>query len=165
MAAPTSRVYVETTIISYLAGRPSRDLIVCANQEVTRQWWDVARKRDELLVSDTVLAEIRLGDPDAAARRLAFTRGLEALPLTDVVADLAELYEKELKLPQRLVDATHIAFAVHHQLDYLVTWNCSHIASGPVMRRLMETNRRLGRVTPLICTPMELLGESPGVEP
>ncbi len=165
MAASLSSVYVETTIISYLAARPSRDLVVCASQEMTREWWDVARERDALFVSDTVLAEIRLGDPDAAARRLALTRGLEALPLTDVVADLAELYEKELELPQRLVDATHIAFAVHHELDYLVTWNCSHIASGPVMRRLMEANRRLGRVTPLICTPMELLGWSPGAKP
>ena len=151
-------VYVETSVLSYLAARPSRDLLIAAHQEVTHEWWAAAREGCDLFVSEAVLDETRMGDPDAAARREALAAGLTVLALSEEVADLAELYRVEFAMPHdRLADLTHIAFAVVHELDYLVTWNCSHIANERVVRRLVEMNGRLERFTPLIVTPEEFL--------
>ncbi len=149
-----TRVYVETSVLSYLAARPSRDLLTAAHQEITHEWWAVAREGCGLFISEAVLIETRGGDADAAQRREGYARGLTVLPLAQEVADLAEFYRTELKMPiERLADLTHVAFAVVHELDYLVTWNCAHIANDQVIRRLVEINGRLGRFTPLIVTP------------
>lgn len=149
-----TRVYVETSVLSYLAARPSRDLLTAAHQEVTHEWWAVARQGCDLFISEAVLVETRGGDPEAAQRREGYARGLTVLPVAQEVADLAELYLAELRMPiERLADLTHVAFAVVHELDYLVTWNCAHIANDRVVRKLVEINGRLERFTPLIVTP------------
>jgi hypothetical protein len=161
-----ARVYVETSVLSYLAARPSRDLLLAAHQEVTHEWWTLAAKDCHIFISEAVLDECRQGDPGAAERRQSYTRGVPVLPLTDEVGDLGEFYRAELQLPiERLADLTHVAFAVAHELDFLVTWNCAHIANDQVVRRLVEINGRLGRVTPLIVTPEVFLELWKGNEP
>lgn len=150
-------VYLETTIPSYLASRPSRDLVTAAHQEVTRDWWSSARETFDLFISEAVLEEIKAGDPGVAARRLHFVEGLSVLQLREDVRRLARLYEKLLGLPEQArADVLHISFAVSYEIDYLVTWNCKHIANGQVIRRLLDVNQELKRLTPVIVTPEEL---------
>ncbi|MEW6357925.1 MAG: type II toxin-antitoxin system VapC family toxin [Planctomycetota bacterium] len=158
-------VYLETTIISYLTSRPSRDLVVSAHQQITHDWWDKVRRRFEIMVSEAVMEEIRSGDPDAAARRIEVARQFRVLELTEDVGKLAQIYQRELGVPSRAkTDVVHIAFAVAYAADYLMTWNCSHIANGEVIRRLIDLNTEMGRFTPLIVTPEELLEYSPEEE-
>ncbi len=150
--------YLETTIPSYLTSRPSRDLIIAAHQQLTHDWWNVARRDLDLVVSEAVLDEIRAGNPDFAARRLGLVRDLPVLSLNEHVRALARAYSKQLGLhPQAGTDILHIAFAVAYEVDYLLTWNCKHIANGHVIRRLQGINRRGERATPVIVTPEELL--------
>jgi hypothetical protein len=164
--ATRRRVYVETSVLSYLAAWPSRDLRMAAHQEATHEWWAVARSECECFISDAVTDESRRGDPDAVARREGFAGDLPVLALTAEVGRLAELYRAELALPvDRLADLTHVAFAVVHELDYLVTWNCAHIANELLVRRLVEINARLGRATPFIVTPEEFLAVWTGEQP
>ena len=151
-------VYLETTIPSYLAAHPSRDLIMAAHQQITHDWWLNAKERFDLYISDAVLNEIRGGDPDAAARRLAIVNGLPVLQLNDDVRTLVHEYDRRLGLVGRArADLPHFGFAVAYQIDYPVTWNCRHIANGEVIRRLLDANAELQRPTPLLVTPEETL--------
>jgi hypothetical protein len=157
-------VYLETTIPSYLVAYPSRDLIIAAHQQITHEWWREARQRFEMYISEAVLAEIRAGDPDAAARRLAIVDSLPILALNEDVRALVHAYDQRLRLGARArADLPHVAFAVAYAMDYLVTWNCAHLANGEVIRRLREVNVELQRPIPIIVTPEELL-ESPEEE-
>ncbi len=150
-------VYLETTIPSYLAGRPSRDLITAAHQQITHDWWSTAGTKFDLFVSELVLEEIRSGDPETAARRLEIVQRLPVLAFNDEVRTLARLYATRLGLPPRAsADALHIGFAVAYELDYLVTWNCKHLANGHVMHRLVELNREIEKNVPIMVTPEEL---------
>lgn len=153
-------VYLETTIPSYLAAHPSRDLVMAAHQQITHEWWLTAQERFDLYVSEAVLAELRAGDPGAAARRLALVSGLPVLALNDDVRQLVHEYDQRLGLVGRArADLPHFAFAVAYRMDYLVTWNCRHIANGEIIRRLLDANAELGLPTPLLVTPEEILSE------
>jgi hypothetical protein len=134
-------VYLETTIPSYLTARPSRDLIIAAHQQITHEWWRNAGDRFDLYISEAVLAEIRAGDPDAAACRLAIVDGLPLLALNEDVRTLVHAYDQRLRLGEHArAGLPHLAFAVAYAMDYLVTWNCAHLANGEVIRRLREVN-------------------------
>ena len=151
-------VYVETTISSYLAAFPSRDLVIAAHQQITHDWWLNAASRFDLYISEAVLDEIQAGDPGAVARRIEIVDGLAILEFSDDVAKLVEAYDDRLGLVGRArADLVHIAFAVAYELDYLVTWNCRHIANGEMIGRLANANAQLVRSTPVIVTPEELL--------
>ena len=151
-------VYLETTIPSYLAARPNRDLIVAAHQQITHDWWRRAKDRFDLYISEAVLLEIRQGHPDAIQRRMKIVEGLPVLQVNDDVQSLVETYDQRLGFPARArADLPHIAFAVAYEIDYLLTWNCAHIANGEIIRRLQSLNFELSRVTPVIITPEELL--------
>lgn len=151
-------VYLETTVPSYLAALPSRDLIIAAHQQITHDWWHTARRHFELYISEPVLDEIRAGDPNAIKRRMDFVAGLPVLELTDDVRQLVHEYDKRLGLIGRArADLPHFAFAVAYEMDFLVTWNCQHIANGEIIRRLVKANAEMRRFTPLIVTPEELL--------
>ena len=151
-------VYVETTIPSYLAAKPSRDLIVVAHQQITQDWWQTASDRFELYLSEAVLAEIRVGDPGAVDRRLELIGNLPVLAVNNDVRALTEHYSKTLGLSGKaLADIPHLAFAVSYQMDYLVTWNCSHIANGEMIKRLTAVNSGIERPTPVIVTPEEIM--------
>ena len=151
-------VYLETTIPSYLAARPSRDPVVAAHQQMTHEWWRDAREHFDMYVSEAVLTEIRLGDPEAAARRLAVVEGLPVAEINDEVRHLVHIYAQRLGLAARAqADLPHIAFAVAYGMDFLITWNCAHLANRVVIRRLLDLNSELHRYTPMIVTPEDLL--------
>jgi predicted nucleic acid-binding protein len=150
-------VYVETTIPSYLAAFPSRDLVAAANQQITHEWWRTAGQRFELVVSDSVLLEISAGDAIMAKKRMELVAGLRVLRSDENVQKLFHLYQKRLSMPKRAEnDLLHLASAVRYSVDYLVTWNCAHIANGQVIKRLIAVNKAEGLPTPLIVTPQEL---------
>ena len=154
--APT--VYIETTVVSYLTARPGRDLVVAAQQEVTRIWWERALPRFRPYVSPVVLEEVAAGDPEAARRRLAAIASFPVLSVEPGVESLATRYFDAIPLPGRArADALHLALATWHGVDFVVSWNCVHIASGRVRRILAEVNRELGIWMPEICNPSELL--------
>lgn len=156
MSKPT--VYIETTIPSYLTAWRSPELVMAANQEATRSWWDTARPRFELFVSQVVLFEAGAGDQDAATRRLATIRDLPLLELSVKAEALAGRLLARAALPEKArLDALHIAVAAIHGMDYLLTWNCRHIANA-VKRPLIEVICRAeGYEPPIICTPLELM--------
>ena len=151
-------VYLETTIVSYLTARPSRDLVVAAQQEVTRTWWAGALPRFRPFISPVVLEEASAGDPEAARRRLEAISSFAVLPIEPGVEELAGRYYEAISLPGRArADSLHLALAAWHGVDFLVSWNCTHIASGRVRRILESVNRELRIRMPEICTPHELM--------
>jgi predicted nucleic acid-binding protein len=154
------RIYLETTIPSYLTAWPSRDLVRAAHQQITREWWRQRRGEFELFISQVVVRECQAGDPDAAARRLEVFRDLPLLEQTGEATALAQLLLEQVPLPDRAaVDALHIAIAAVHGMDYLLTWNCTHIANAALRGRIESACRAGGNEPPAICTPEELLSE------
>jgi len=152
-------VYLETTVVSYYTSKPSRDVIVLAHQEITREWWPKAVRRFDVFISEVVVEEASLGDPEAAKRRLEELKRFPHLELNDEVERIAGVYMERLEIPEKSFrDAAHLAVASVHNIDYLVTWNCTHLANGEVIKRLMKVNESLGIRTPIICTPEELMG-------
>lgn len=148
------RVYVETSVISYLAARPSRDLITAARQQLTHEWWRRRRPHFEVYVSQLVLDEANAGDPEAAARRAEFVAGL---PLLGGVR--ASAARDGRNAPQATADALHIATAACHGIEYLMTWHSAHIANAEYRTRVERACRALGYEAPVLCTPDELMGE------
>jgi hypothetical protein len=154
------KVYLETSIIGHLASRPSRDLITAAHQQITHDWWHRHRSDFDLYVSAPVLRESRAGDAEAAKEREAFLEGIKELEANDEAAALAdELVRQHLLPPKAEADASHIALAVVHHMDYLLTWNCRHIANASLRASVEATCRAAGYQPPIICTPEELLEE------
>lgn len=149
-------VYVETTIPSYLTARPSRDLVRAAHQQITREWW-ARRDEFELYSSRLVVQECQAGDAQAAAERLAGLAGLPLLEEDEATATLATALVREVPLPERATaDALHIAIAAVNGMDYLLTWNCKHIANVTLRPQIEAVCRAAGFEPPLICTPEEL---------
>lgn len=150
-------VYVETSVVSYYTARPSRDVLVLAHQEITRQWWPTAQERFGLAVSDLVLLEAGADDPEAASARLKAIESFRVLSANDDCDQLAEVYTQQMFLPERAArDAAHLAIASVYGVDYLVTWNCAHIANALIRRKLAEINASRGVSVPIICTPEEM---------
>jgi hypothetical protein len=154
------RVYIETTIPSYLTARPSRDIVQAARQQLTREWWDVERRNYDLCISQIVLDEAAAGDAEAAQRRMAVIDTLPLLDLTFEVDGLAETIMQSGLLPASASrDAVHIAVTAVHQVHFLLTWNCRHIANATIFRDLQHIIMSAGYDVPVICTPEELLGD------
>lgn len=157
---PTFRVYIETTVVSYLTGRLSRDLRVAARQEITAEWWARDRERYECFASQLVLDEAGEGDELAAARRLAELKDVTALALTGDALGLAQALVDGGAVPREAgEDAMHIAVAAVNGMHYLLTWNCRHIANANLRNRINDICASAGYDPPVICTPEELLGE------
>lgn len=152
------KVYLETTIPSYLAAWPSRNLITAAHQQITHHWWRVRRQDFDFFISQSVLDEASSGDPDAAKRRLEI---LEDIPLLDITDEIGEFTQTLIELvplpPKAAVDALHIAIAVVSRVDYLLTWNCIHIANAALRVKIEAVCRSKGYEPIIICTPEELL--------
>ena len=152
------RLYVETTIPSYLTARPSRDTILAGQQETTRRWWEEKRDNYDLYVSELVLEETAAGDPAMAAARHAALAGLPQLAQTpEVDALAARLLEQGIIPPSAAPDAEHIALAAIHAMNFLLTWNCKHIANALHRRRMEAVCAEAGLVCPIICTPYHLI--------
>ena len=151
-------VYIESTVISYLAAKPSRDLIVAAHQQLTRDWWDVALPKFDAFISQFVVNEITEGDPEASQARLKSTSSFSLLKMNAEIADLADRYFKAIHIPDKArTDAYHLAMATWHGMDYMVSWNCKHIASARVRSIVEHINADIDYATPIICTPEELM--------
>jgi predicted nucleic acid-binding protein len=150
-------VYIETTIPSYLCSRPSRDLIVAAHQELTREWWERDRANYRLCISEFVYVEIDRGDQALAASRRQALVGVPLLPVTDEAHAIARcLLHDGLVPPKAVNDALHVALATVHLIDYLLTWNCKHLNNAAIKRRLADWMTPRGLLLPVICTPDEL---------
>jgi predicted nucleic acid-binding protein len=153
-------VYIETSILGYLTARPSRDLVVAANIEITREWWELRRNAFILYTSEAVLDEVMRGDPEIAAQRLEILRDFPLLALNQAVQGLATQFLARSNLPPKAeVDAIHIAAATVHGMDYLLTWNCRHIANAQIQGKLAAISLDCGYVLPVLCTPNELMGD------
>jgi hypothetical protein len=152
------KVYLETTVISYLTARPSRNLFVVAHQQITAEWWTRRRRHFELYVSRLVVDEAAAGDAEAAAQRLASLRGIPLLELAESASSLATNLVTQAAIPREAAeDALHVAVAAAHGMDYLLTRNCRHIANAAVRNRIADVCTASGFEAPVICTPEELL--------
>jgi len=153
------KVYIETTVVSYLTARPSRDLIIAAHQQLTQEWWENRRANFDLYASQLVIQESGAGDAVMAQKRLEM---LNEIPLLDVNQDavsLARALVEKGPIPEKAaVDGLHIAVATVHGMDYLLTWNCKHIANAEMQTAVAKVCREAGYEPPIICTPEELLG-------
>lgn len=150
------KVYIETSIPSYLTAWHSRDLIVAANQEITKQWWD-SREQFDLYISALVIQEAGAGNTTAAQKRLEQLDGIPELNITEEVESFAQILIQKVPLPEKArIDALHIAVAALSGMDYLLTWNCTHIANAILRPKLEAICREFGYEPPTICTPQEL---------
>jgi hypothetical protein len=153
------RVYIETSILSYLTARPSRDLVQAAHQQLTIEWW-TRRDRFELVVSEAVLAEASRGDPAAAARRIAVAEGLPVLSATIEAQTVARRLLDAAAMPRKAaIDAAHVAIATVHDVNFLLTWNCAHLANAVMRDHIEAVCRESGFRPPIICTPEQLAFE------
>ena len=151
-------VYLETTIISYLAARPSRDLIVAGHQQITHEWWQIARYNFATVSSQLVAREAGAGDAEAAAARLAYLTGLTLLEMSEEALTLAQRLLQAKAIPQDFPeDALHVAVAVVNGIEYLLTWNYKHLANAGLRSKIETTCRELGYEAVIICTPEELM--------
>jgi hypothetical protein len=156
----SAKLYLETTIPSYLVGWPSRDLLVAARQEITRDWWESRRSNFELYTSELVVREVRAGDATLASQRLEILRDIPMLPVSSEILKLAEDLIKEGPIPRKAADdAAHIAIATVYGCEYLLTWNCRHIANAELHRAIRRVIEEYGYEVPSLCTPEELMGE------
>ena len=151
-------VYIETSVIGYLTARSTKNLIIAGNMETTRDWWQNRRNDFFLYISQVVLDEVARGDTEIATKRLEILRDFPLLEVTESVDELASEFMTKSNLPPKASDdAVHIAVATIHRLDYLLTWNCKHIANAQIQRKLREICFDLGYKLPTICTPYELI--------
>jgi len=156
-----SSLYLETSVLSYLAALPSRDVVTAARQQVARDWWATRRAGFDLYISQAVLGEAGAGDPAEAATRLALVAGLPLLDVTAEAAALAQRLQALAAFPARAAaDALHVAPAAVHGVDYLLTGNLRHIANAERRPRIERACRAAGYRPPVICTPDELMGDS-----
>ncbi len=152
------KAYIETTVVSYLTARPSRDVVIAGHQQVTRDWWRTAADRFELVASELVINEASTGDIDAVRDRLAVLHSLALLDATDEAAELARQLIESGAIPEKAAeDAAHIAIAVTNGVEYMVTWNCRHIANAAMRSRIEKVCRDAGYEPAIICTPDELM--------
>jgi predicted nucleic acid-binding protein len=154
-----SSVYLETTVVSYLTARPSRDVVIAGHQQVTRDWWETRRRSFDVYVSQLVVEEVQQGDAEAAEKRLAVVRDLPLLEVTDAAGVLAQALIKHRVIAKRSVaDALHISIAAAHGIEYLLTWNMAHIANAELRPGIERVCRAEGFEPPVLCTPEELMG-------
>ncbi len=155
---PRPLTYLDSNVISYLTARPSRDIVSLAHQQITHAWWEVHRHAFDLRVSELVLFEIGRGDHDAAQLRLDLVRSLPILKVTSDARILADHIFRATTLPDKAAsDALHVALAAVNGMDFLLTWNCTHLANGIVLKIVNTVCRDLGYEPPIVCTPEELI--------
>lgn len=152
-------VYIESSIVSYLAAQPSRDVIVAGRQAITHDWWNNHRHRFELRISVLVEEEINRGDEGAAARRRDFAAGIPSLSISEIAIELGELLLSEAAVPLGSEsDALHIGIAAAQGADFLLTWNFRHINNAEMKAVIARVIESRGLVCPQICSPEELGG-------
>lgn len=155
-------LYVETSIISYLRPKVASQIVAAARQLLTRRWWDEERQNYELVTSQYVLDEAAAGDASLSTDRLKALDGIPLLPLDPEVGRIAsEIISRTILPAKAQVDALHIAITAHHGIDYLLTWNCTHIANARMLPKIRAALLDLGCHVPIICTPEEMVDDEP----
>ncbi len=150
------KVYIETSVVSYLTAWRNPDLIMAANQEITKEWWG-NRGQYDLFLSAFVIQEASTGDPEAAKKRMSVLEGIPEVDITEEVENFAIALIEKIPLPPKArIDALHIAVATVGGMNYLLTWNCKHIANATLRPKIETVARELGFEPPIICTPQEL---------
>ncbi len=152
-------VYLETTVVSYLVSRPSKELLVAARQQLTQDWWE-RRSVFDCFISDLVLVEAAEGDSEQAALRLQALEGIRRLAATAPGEELATAFLAHVLPKKAAGDAAHLAIATVANVKYVVTWNCAHLANAQLLDRLEPIARAAGYRLPRVCTPEELMGIS-----
>jgi hypothetical protein len=156
------RVYIETSVISYLSGRLSRDVIIVGRQEITREIWPLLLKQFDCYISSLVQEEIEGGDPEAASSRIAAIAGVATLTISNEARDLAKAIVENGLIPRQFAeDALHIAIAAMHGVDYLLTWNFKHLNNVQTKVKIADFIEDCGYEPPLVCSPDELFGDLP----
>lgn len=151
-------VYLETSVISYLVSNPSSDLVIAAHQKVTHDWWSGHRRKYELAISTIVEKEISSGDDKTARKRIELVKGLRLLMVTPESIALAKHLVGKGPLPAKAeVDALHISLAAIHGVDFLLSWNCKHIANAFIQKDLAKLIQAHGYECPVLCTPESML--------
>ncbi len=157
------KAYIETSVLSYLTARPHSDVVVAGHQQATKVWWESSGNDFELVASELVMQEASSGDSNAAKLRLQALENIELLELDENAVELAQMLVDSGAIPANAVeDALHVAICAANGIEYLVTWNCRHIANA-VMRGKIESVCRAAQLEPpIICTPDELVGSYGG---
>ena len=154
-------VYIETSVVSLLIANLSRDLVTAGQQQATRDWWSRRRVLFQCVTSDETLTESARGDAEQARLRLAALAGMPTLSITLEAENLAAEFLRTGALPVAArSDAVHLAVASIARTDFLLTWNCRHLANAQILRRLERQAFRFGWELPTVCTPLELMGDS-----
>ena len=150
-------VYVESSVISYIAAKPGRDVVVSARQALSIEWWESKRKQYEVYISELVIEEIASGDTVASQKRLEIVRNILSLEITEEAKELAELLLLEAAVPENSPeDALHIGLAAAQGADYLLTWNFKHINNASTRTKIAEVIESSGFISPVLCSPEEL---------
>ena len=153
-----AKVYIETTVISYLTARPNRDVVIAGHKKITRDWWQTCRERFDVVASQLVVREASAGDSRAAQERLEKLATLTLLEVTEEAVSLAQELLSTGAVPEKAAeDALHLAIAVTNGVEYLLTWNCKHLANATMRTKIEDVCRAAGYEPVIICTPEELL--------
>ena len=153
-------VYIESSVISYLTARPSRDLVIAGHQAVTAEWWNERRLRYDVYVSPLVVEEISAGDASAAEERLRVITDIPSVTIAAEAESLASALLAANAVPANSArDALHVAIAATQGMDYLITWNFRHINNASTRTMVVDVVSDFGLVCPVLCSPEELMGE------
>lgn len=153
-------VYLETSFISYLVSQPSRDLLVAAHQQTTHEWWTARFHEFDCFISQIVIDEASAGNATEASKRMDLIKDFPVLEFTDEAESLAMAIISSGKFPRNSNrDAAHMAIAAANDIDYLLTWNCKHLANAQIIRKISIVFNNEGFNMPVICTPEELMGD------
>lgn len=155
-----STIYVETSIVSYLTARPSRQVVALSRQMLTKLWWEHGRQGHELFTSEFVLDEAAQGDSELAQERLQILSRIALLDILPEAYELADdLLSRSILPPKARLDALHISLAAVHGVEYLLTWNCKHIANAHTLPAVYRSIEDKGFIAPFICTIEEMSGD------
>ena len=151
-------IYIETSIFGYLTARSTNNLILAANIKVTKDWWNTYHDFFTIYVSELVEDEVAKGDKAIANERLDLLKSIMYLDIIEEAVELSQEFLRQSNLPPKASnDALHIALATVYGLDYLLTWNCKHMANAKIQKKLSQISIKLGYDLPIICTPYELI--------
>lgn len=154
------KVYLETSIVSYYTARPSRDLVIAARQEITHEIWPLLQSKFDIYISALVIQEASRGDRAAAEKRLSILSGIPVLEVRQEVQEVAQtLINANAIPPEYEEDALHIAAASVNGMEFLLTWNFSHINNAFTKSIIMRAIEGQGLVPPEICSPEEFIGD------
>jgi hypothetical protein len=151
-------LYLESTIPSYATSRESKDILIAARQSMTKLFWERDSHKYSLVVSQYVIDECSLGDPEAARKRLNFLEGIPVLEKADETEALAVVYQELLGIPEKAkADCFHLAICVLNRVDFLLSWNFTHLGLASYIKA-REYNDRRGLWTPVLVTPENIYG-------